>query len=475
MDRARRVLTTVTVMLAWSADSQAGNVQTEGYWFRRADLPTARQELWPVAVGSEIFVMGGLLQSHAASDANEVFDASTQTWRTAAPLPAVRHHHSCAAVGGRIYVLGGYESGDFPWQPLSTVLVYDIAQDSWSTGSPLPEPRAEHVSVAYGGQIYVFGGRDAGVTRILDPVTGAWTAIGSMPSARNHIAAALHDSLVYLIGGRDADWLTFSVCQSFAPESATWYTLPQLGLPRSGLMAEFLGTHLFAFGGEIPPTDGGPPPQAFATVELYDPLLAAWQPMPDMPRARHGTGAVRVGDTIFVIGGATTAGYGACAHNEGFVEGSCQDSDFDGYGEAAPSGNTCPPDNCPDIFNPEQTDRDGDTLGDSCDNCPTVVNSGQMDTDGDRAGDACDPCPTWPGTLNTGDVNTSGSITSADVIFLVNYVFKSGLEPLPVVQSGDVNCSGSPSSPGITSADIIYLVNYVFKGGPAPCTRCPAI
>jgi hypothetical protein len=63
-----------------------------------------------------------------------------------------------------------------------------------------------------------------------------------------------------------------------------------------------------------------------------------------------------------------------------------------------------------------------------------------------------------------GDVNNSGSITSADIIYLVGYVFKGGPPPFPVVSEGDVNCTGS-----ITSSDIIYLVNYVFKGGAAPC------
>jgi len=32
------------------------------------------------------------------------------------------------------------------------------------------------------------------------------------------------------------------------------------------------------------------------------------------------------------------------------------------------------------------------------------------------------------------------------------------------VHIADANCTGT-----VTSADIIYLVNYVFKGGPLPC------
>jgi len=82
----------------------------------------------------------------------------------------------------------------------------------------------------------------------------------------------------------------------------------------------------------------------------------------------------------------------------------------------------------------------------------------------------------WYGALGacpivmTGDVNLNSSITSADIIYTVGYVFKGGPAPLPCEAAGDVNCNGS-----VTSADIIYLVGYVFKGGPPPCDVCDMI
>ena len=65
-----------------------------------------------------------------------------------------------------------------------------------------------------------------------------------------------------------------------------------------------------------------------------------------------------------------------------------------------------------------------------------------------------------------GDTDASGSVTSADIINMVNHVFKGSDPPVPVPAAGDAN-----SDHVLTSADIIYLVNFVFKGGPAPECR----
>jgi hypothetical protein len=67
----------------------------------------------------------------------------------------------------------------------------------------------------------------------------------------------------------------------------------------------------------------------------------------------------------------------------------------------------------------------------------------------------------------SGDLNLSTTVTSADIIVAVNFVFKGGPTPLPCAANGDVNCNGA-----VTSADIIVLVNFVFKGGPPPCNTC---
>jgi hypothetical protein len=67
----------------------------------------------------------------------------------------------------------------------------------------------------------------------------------------------------------------------------------------------------------------------------------------------------------------------------------------------------------------------------------------------------------------TGDGDLSGSLTSTDVILIVNYVFKSGTPPFPCPPVGDVNCDQA-----VSSSDIITLVNHIFKGAAPPCDAC---
>lgn len=66
-----------------------------------------------------------------------------------------------------------------------------------------------------------------------------------------------------------------------------------------------------------------------------------------------------------------------------------------------------------------------------------------------------------------GDADSDGTVTVADVVFLISYIFASG--PVPsTYDSGDTNCDGS-----INIADAVYLIEYIFTRGAAPCAACP--
>jgi hypothetical protein len=74
-------------------------------------------------------------------------------------------------------------------------------------------------------------------------------------------------------------------------------------------------------------------------------------------------------------------------------------------------------------------------------------------------------CDTIYIPLILGDTNRDGVINSADVSYLINYLFVSGPAPHPL-EAGDTNCDSN-----INSADAAYLINYLFVNGPPP--GCP--
>jgi hypothetical protein len=99
---------------------------------------------------------------------------------------------------------------------------------------------------------------------------------------------------------------------------------------------------------------------------------------------------------------AATSGPNDTSPTESYI---APGQDLDGDGRSIAS------DNCPSVANADQTDTDGDGIGDACDeeddgdgvadaqdNCRTARNADQADVDRDGIGDVCDPLDDRAGT-----------------------------------------------------------------------------
>jgi hypothetical protein len=68
------------------------------------------------------------------------------------------------------------------------------------------------------------------------------------------------------------------------------------------------------------------------------------------------------------------------------------------------------------------------------------------------------------GFMARADCNHNGYADIFDVLYLIDFVYSGGPQPVPLWEVGDLNCSG-----GIDILDISIIIDYVLKGGATPC------
>jgi hypothetical protein len=171
-------------------------------WETKASLPNAGMFMQAVVVDNKIYVIDGPF--------NEVYDPENDSWTTKAPTPLPAEDYG--ADGSNDYALfllnnKLYIAGQFSPRFIN----YNILEDTWSNGSPLPD--YDFYSVAGGMTTgsnapkgwYLFlgirGWVPSPITIAYDPVNNVWKACKSMPTNRVHPGIAVVNDRLYVIGG----------------------------------------------------------------------------------------------------------------------------------------------------------------------------------------------------------------------------------------------------------------------------------
>jgi N-acetylneuraminic acid mutarotase len=108
---------------------------------------------------------------------------------------------------GWIYAIGDTDGNI----DVATVEVYDTAQKTWSTITPMPTPRHGLASASSPGRLHALGGWQVTPTplpahEVYEPANNAWSQAAPLPTARGALAAVTGpDGLIYAIGGFDGN------------------------------------------------------------------------------------------------------------------------------------------------------------------------------------------------------------------------------------------------------------------------------
>lgn len=285
-------------------------------------LPFAVQEIYPAAHRNRIHIAGGLLGEGGrvvgVSDRHIAYDPQRETTAELARLPAPRHHPNAVSHKGRLYLLGGFGTspGAINWIMSTDTLVYDDTGDAWSMLKPAPAPHGEVVATSMESGIHIVGGRkpkgaanlaygdheDTDRHMVFNPAANSWNTAAPALSARNSATGAVLNGNWHVAGGRSIAGGPTDAHEVYDPKEDRWRNAAPMpkGSGAGGNAGGAIDGKLYVFGGEYFDNGGRVHPE----VWQYDPAMDAWFPTAPMPTPRHGLGAVVIGQTIWLVGGA---------------------------------------------------------------------------------------------------------------------------------------------------------------------------
>lgn len=288
-----------------------------GKWKQGAPLPLARGEVAAAVAEGRIYVIGGFTAGGENSTRVDAYSPTTNSWRQEADLPLPVDHAMAAGSRGRVYVAGGYGPGR---SRLTTLFAF--TGDGWTRLAPMPEQRAAGGAAILNGRLYVVGGTAsstigaptdlARTMLVYDIARDSWTSRRG-PTPREHLGVAALGGRIYAVGGRTAGFDTnMALVESYNPRTGRWTRLPRVPGRRGGTGAAGIGSWIVSVGGEAPAG-------TIRTAYRYNVIRRRWSRLPNLPTPRHGLGVAAVGRKVYVIGGGTKPGLSVSRANESLV------------------------------------------------------------------------------------------------------------------------------------------------------------
>jgi len=250
-----------------------------------------------------VYVIGGMNNSLYVTVNNvSSYDPDTGVWKDLAPLPQLTRGAAGVYLDGKIYVFAGYTGSVF----LQNTQIYDIATNTWSSGTSIPQALWEaKAGVGSNGLIYVFGGKPTGVTfssgvHIYDPSTDLWDTGLDMPVATAEGAVVSDGYALYYIGGFTSLGVTNAVNVYYTWDS--WDSLAPLPRATTALAAVMgADSLLYAFGGATSETEFS---ASLNWTYHYNTWKDVWDNGPNMTMSsKYLAGASTADGRILAIGG----------------------------------------------------------------------------------------------------------------------------------------------------------------------------
>lgn len=261
----------------------------------------------------KIYVIGGFVDVYGFTPALEsvlIYDIATETTTTGANMPyGVSLADSALGADGKIYVMGGYNMTLGGYQ--KTTQIYDPALDEWTTGTAAPTPLGGEAAVGVSdGRIIVFGTDFYDVsnrTIIYDPVADSWSNGTDMLTHRWLTSAVVWNETAVILMGGDGSMVTgevYNKTEIYNPVADTWSVAADMPMAASyGGAAIARNGFVYFVGGN---NGIGLSGSAMNEIMYYDPIANEWSESTNsLPNPTTTAGFVSDSyGRLFLVGGS---------------------------------------------------------------------------------------------------------------------------------------------------------------------------
>ena len=238
-------------------------------------------------------------------------------WLERRSMPTPRHDLQSVAVNGSIYAISGADD-----LTLHVVEVYDVANDAWIQGPPIPTARGWLGADLLDGRIYVAGGKTIQTSEmrirtgldyhfisrdcleVLDVRTQQWSVLEPMPRGhRAGVSVVACAGKIWVIGGNTMDPRDQRIVdrvEVYDPQAAEWSDGPSLPRPLQGPGVAAWEGRVHVFGGC---TDKDPDNQFRDEQYVLDPAVGKWEPLAPQPTGRESQGVALLDGCMYTFGG----------------------------------------------------------------------------------------------------------------------------------------------------------------------------
>ena len=306
------MLVALTLLLPSLNLPLANSADTQTPWTSMTPMPTARGAFGVAVVGGKIFAIGGLNENSQPISATEEYNPQTNEWTSKTPMPTPRSGFAIAVYQNKIYVVGGTVGNGY----VGNTEVYDPVTNTWETKTSMPTPRADLCANQLNDKIYIIGGKkyssttpffeETNINEVYDPANDTWSTKTPIPTPVKGYASAVANDKIYIMGGSQEslsleNTLITDANQVYDPQTNLWSLAAKLpNVDSYGAAAATVGfmapARIYVVGGY----SGG---KFSGQTQAFYPENNSWMIVDSMPTSRAYLGVAVVNDVLYAIGG----------------------------------------------------------------------------------------------------------------------------------------------------------------------------